>query len=83
MPHKPVKMRLEARGVRLDFLHAGVPLTGGCSPLPGIRELAEEVFGIPASRARLKGFSTVGSALENPRFACALVLVKLAAGIEA
>jgi hypothetical protein len=26
-------------------------LTGGCSMLPGICELAEEVFGIPAPRA--------------------------------
>ena len=82
MPHKLVKTRLEARGVRLHSLLAGVHLTGGCALLPGICELAEEVFGIPAPRARLKGTSTVASALENPRLSCALGLVKLAVGIE-
>ena len=83
MPHKLVKTRLEARGVRLDSLLAGMHLTGGCSLLPGICELAEEVFRISAPRARLKGISTVASALENSRFSCALGLVKLAAGIDA
>ena len=83
MPHKLVKTRLESSGVRLDSLLAGVHLTGGCSLLPGICELAEEVFGIPARRARLKGISTVASTLENPRLSSALGLAKLAAGIEA
>jgi cell division protein FtsA len=80
--HKLVRTRLEARGVRLDSLHAGVHLTGGWSLLPGICELAGEVFGIPAPRARVKCISSVVSVLENPRRSCALGLVKLAAGIE-
>ena len=83
MPHKLVKTRLEARGVRLDSFLAVVYLTGGGSLLSGICELAEDVFSIAAPRVRLKGFSTVSSALENPRLSCALGLVKLVAGIEA
>ena len=83
MPHKLVKTRLEARGVRLDSLLAGVHLTGGCSLLPGSCELAAEVFSIPASRAHLHGISKAASILKFPRFSCALGLVKLAAGIEA
>ena len=80
---RSVKHDIVFSGMRLDSLLAGVHLTGGCSLLPGICELAEEVFGIPSLRARLKGFSTVASTHENPRLSCALGLVKLAAGIKA
>ena len=83
MPHKLVKTRLEARGMRLDSLLASVHLTGGCSLLSGFCELAWEVFGIPASRAHLHGLSTAASILKFSRFSCALGLVKLVAGIEA
>ena len=34
--------------MRFDSLGAGVHLTGGCSLLGWIGDLAEEVFGIPA-----------------------------------
>lgn len=47
MPHKLIKPRLESSGVWLDSLLTGVHLNGGCSHLPGICELAKEVFGIP------------------------------------
>lgn len=80
---RSVKIDLQCSGLSLDSLLAGVHLTGGCSLLPGICELAAEVFGIPASRAHLHGISTVASILKFPRFSCALGLVKLAAGIEA
>ena len=80
---RSVKIDLQCRGLRLDSLRAGVQLTGGCALLPGIGELAAEVFGIPASRARVTGLSTDAGILENPRFSCALGLAKLAAGIEA
>jgi len=76
---RSVKQDIALDGVRLDSLLAGVQLTGGCSLLPGIRELAAEVFGIPASRAHLHGISTAASSLKFPRFSCALGLAKLAA----
>ena len=63
-----VKCRLVNTVVRLDSLLAGVHLTGGCSLQAGICELAEEVFGIPAPHARMKGISTVADGTENPRF---------------
>ena len=78
-----VKQDIAFNGGHLDSLLVRVQLTGGCSLLPGIRELAAEVFSIPASRAHLKGISTAASMLESPRLSCALGLVKLAAGIEA
>ena len=41
------------------------------------RELVEQVFGIPAPRARLKGISVATCAIDNPRLSCALRLAKL------
>jgi len=78
-----VKIDLKLSGVKLDSQLGSIHLTGGCSTIHGINELAEEVFGIRVSPARLKGFSMVASALEDPRLSCALGLVKLAVGIEA
>jgi cell division protein FtsA len=80
---RSVKIDLQCSGLPFDSLRAGVHLTGGCSLLPGICELAEEVFGIPAGRARVTGISAVATILENPRHSCALGLATLAAGIEA
>jgi cell division protein FtsA len=65
--------------VRLDSLAAGVHLTGGGSMLPGIDELAREVFGIPTHVARAKGIIWAASALESPRYSCAIGLLKLGA----
>ncbi len=72
-----VRKRLATHGVRLDSLGAGVHLTGGCSLLRGIDGLAEEVFGLPAHLARGTGISGSASALDDPRYSCALGLVKL------
>lgn len=74
-----VKCRLVTSGVQLDSIGEGVHLAGGCSMLPGIRELAEDVFGIPARRSclNLKGTSGVPDGPAAQRFACALGLVKL------
>ncbi len=71
-----VKRRLESSGVRLDFLGAGVHLTGGCSMLRGIDELAREVFGLPAHLARVIEISGSVTTLGDPQHSCALGLVK-------
>jgi cell division ATPase FtsA len=71
-----VKSRLDISGVPLNSLGAGVQLTGGCSLLRGIDELARQVFGIPAYRARVNGVSGPASILEDPRYSCAIGLVK-------
>jgi cell division protein FtsA len=81
--HRRVRERFESvrcwvrcSGVRLDSLLAGVHLTGDCSLLPGICELAEEVFGIRAPRAQLKGILAMAGSLTNPPLTCALGLTK-------
>ena len=72
-----VKCRLVNSGMRLDSLLAGVHLTGGCSLLRGIDGLAQEVFGVPAHFARVKGIMCEpAGAIELPQYSCALSLVK-------
>lgn len=62
-----------------DFLGSGVVLTGGSAALPGIVELAEEIFGMPARRGNPRPFAEAGVDLEHPMFATAVGLVRYAA----
>jgi cell division ATPase FtsA len=71
-----MKAHLETKGVYLDSLASGVHLTGGGSMLRGIEDLAQEVFGIPVHRARAKGIIWAATALESPRYSCAVGLLK-------
>lgn len=61
-----------------DYLGAGIVLTGGTSELRGIKQLAEEVFGMPVQLCRARNVSGVTSAFENPQFSTAIGLVKYA-----
>ena len=72
-----VREHLAARGIQLAALGAGVHLTGGCSLLPGIDALAQNVFGIPARLAHLHGIlGVLPGSPENPQNACAIGLTK-------
>jgi cell division protein FtsA len=62
----------------LDYLGAGLVLTGGSSQLKGIKHLAEEVFGMPVQLCKAKNLSGVTSAFENPEYSTAIGLVKYA-----
>jgi len=62
----------------LEFLGAGVFITGGCSQLKGIKDLAEEIFGMPVHTTRAQSLSGVTSAFENPQFSTAIGLVRYA-----
>ena len=62
----------------LDYAGAGIVLTGGCSELRGIQNLAEEVFEMPVQLCRAQDVSGVTSAFENPQYSTAIGLVKYA-----
>jgi cell division protein FtsA len=62
----------------IDYLGAGMVLTGGCSQLRGIKELAEEIFEMPVQLCRAQNVSGVTSAFENPQYSTAIGLVKYA-----
>jgi cell division protein FtsA len=57
-------------------VRAGVFLSGGTSRLPGIRELAEQVFGLPTSLGRTAGINGLSAALDQPEFVTPIGLVK-------
>jgi cell division protein FtsA len=60
----------------LDRLRAGVFLCGGGARIPGLRELAADVFAMPASLGNTNSISGLKSALDQPEFATAIGLVK-------
>jgi len=62
----------------LDFLGAGMILTGGTSQMKGIKTIAEDVFGIPAHLCRAQNVSGITSAFENPQYSTAIGLTKYA-----
>ncbi len=62
----------------INYLGAGVFITGGCSLLNGIDHLAEEIFEMPAHLAHAQTTWGVTSAVENPQFSTAIGLVKFA-----
>src|SRR5215467_13944752 len=72
-----LKRRLEDEPY-LDYLGEGIFLTGGCSQLNGIDNLAEDVFAIPARAAHARTMSGLTSAFENPQFSAAIGLIKYA-----
>jgi len=52
-----------------DMLGAGVVLTGGCSMMDGIQELAEKVFEMPIKIGMPKGFGGLKEAAQSPAHA--------------
>ncbi len=79
-----VKKRIEASGARLDFLGAGVQLTGGSSNMKGIDDLAQEIFGLPVHLTNVKtAMSGPTNAFDNPQYSCAIGVVKYAHAMTA
>ncbi len=66
----------------LDYLGEGIFITGGCSQINGIDNLAEDVFGIPARVTHARTMSGLTSAFENPQFASAIGLIKYAQAVQ-
>jgi cell division protein FtsA len=66
----------------LDFIGAGVFITGGCSMLRGIDHLASEIFGMPVHAVHAQQMSGLTSAFENPQLATAIGLIKYAQAVE-
>jgi cell division protein FtsA len=60
----------------LHRIRAGVFLCGGGAHIPGIQNLAEEVFELPVSIGQTNCLSGLRSALDQPEFATSIGLVK-------
>jgi len=66
---------LEAAGLT-DYLRAGVFLCGGASRVPGLEQLAENVFQMSVATGHATAISGLTAALDQPEFATAIGLVK-------
>ena len=60
----------------LEYLRAGVFLSGGGARIPQIAKLAEHVLGLPVCLGKTSSISGLKSALDQPEFATAIGLVK-------
>jgi cell division protein FtsA len=66
-----------------ELLGGGVVLTGGTSLLPGIAELAEQVFEMPVRLGVPRGLGGLSAQVADPRFSTGVGLVLQAARPEA
>ena len=76
-----VKKELEKHKL-LDYLGAGVFITGGCARLQGLEPLAVQIFGLPV---HIGHSLTVGGptlAIESPEYSTAIGLVRYALGSQ-
>ncbi len=62
----------------INFLGAGIFITGGSSQLRGLGSLVEEIFGMPVHISHAQTMSGLTSAFENPQFSTAIGLIKYA-----
>src|SRR5213083_1686373 len=76
-----LKRKLEEESF-LNYLGAGIFITGGCSLLNGVDYLAGEIFEMPAHVAHAQTASGVTSAVENPQFSTAIGLIKYAQAVQ-
>jgi cell division protein FtsA len=60
------------------LLPAGIVLTGGSSLLPGMRTMANRIFGVPVRIARPEGLVGMTDRLNSPAFATSVGLLKWA-----
>src|SRR3954471_17407202 len=64
------------------YVGAGICITGGCSLLNGIENLAQEIFEMPAHVAHAQTMSGLTSAFENPQFSTAIGLIKYGQAVQ-
>jgi cell division protein FtsA len=94
--HNDLAMVIEARVTELfelvqaeikrsgydGLLRAGVVLTGGCAQLPGIREVAAEVLGVPVRIAKPEKITGMADALRSPAYSTSVGLLRLGLEME-
>jgi cell division protein FtsA len=64
------------------LLRAGAVITGGVAQLPGIRELAAEVLGIPVRVGKPERLTGLADALRHPAYSTSIGLLRLGLEME-
>jgi cell division protein FtsA len=62
-----------------ELLGAGVFLVGGCAHLPGIKQLAAQVFGLPVQVGSAKTVMGLTAALDRPEYAAPIGIARFGA----
>jgi cell division protein FtsA len=70
-----IEQELSSAGL-LDYLRAGVVITGGGARIAGVQKLAENVFQLPVVFGKTNCVNGLRSALDQPEFATGIGLVK-------
>jgi cell division protein FtsA len=73
-----IKAEIEKTGYT-DLVGSGVVITGGCSLLEGMPELAELVFEMPVKRGYPSGMGGMRDIVNSPKYATGVGLLKYAA----
>jgi cell division protein FtsA len=76
-----MKKELEKQKL-LDYLGAGVFITGGCARLRGLEPLASQIFGLPVHIGHSQTVGGPTSAIESPEYSTAIGLVRYALGSQ-
>ena len=76
-----VKKELEKQKL-LEYLGAGVFITGGCARLRGLETLATQIFGLPVHIGHSLTVGGPTSAIESPEYSTAIGLVRYALGSQ-
>ncbi|MFN3599448.1 MAG: cell division protein FtsA [Aquificaceae bacterium] len=69
---------ISTRDINLDALHAGIVITGGCAKLAGMKEFLERYFDLPARIGYPMGVIGLKEKVQDPSYATAVGLIKLA-----
>ena len=73
-----IKREVEKSGCA-QLIGAGVFLTGGCAHLRGIKQLSEEVLGLPVQIGTAKTVMGLTAALDRPEYAAPIGIVRFGA----
>ena len=76
-----VKKELEKHKL-LEYIGAGVFITGGCARLTGLAPLASRVFGVPVHIGHSHMVNGPTSAIESPEYSTSIGLVRYALGSQ-
>ncbi len=64
------------------LLRAGAVITGGCAQLPGMRELAQDVLGMPVRLARPEAMTGMADILRNPSYSTSVGLLRVGLNMD-
>jgi cell division protein FtsA len=65
------------------LLRAGAVITGGCSQLPGVQEVAQRVLNIPVRLAKPEQLTGMADQLRNPSYSTSVGLLRLGLEMDA